>query len=146
MRPHADTVLSDSGSPSYVPPSWYNATGRAYPDVSACGRNYIVFIGGVPIPVDGTSAATPTFASIVSLLNDFQLSNAKSPLGFLNPLLYRWASDAAYSVFHDVVMGNNRCPEDLSLCCEYGLSAAVGFDLVTGLGTPNFAGMLSSLP
>ena len=28
------------------------------------------------------------FAAIVSLLNDFRLSNGKPPLGFLNPLLY----------------------------------------------------------
>lgn len=143
---YIDNVLSDVSLPSYVPRSWYNSSGRAYPDVSACGRNYIVFIGGVPIPVDGTSAATPTFASVVSLLNDYQLQMGKPPLGFLNPLLYQMAELPQLNVFNDVVMGNNRCPEDLSMCCQYGLSAAVGFDLVTGLGTPNFLFMRELLP
>ena len=45
-------------------------------------------VGGSVESVGGTSASSPTFAAIVTLLNDFRISNGKPPLGFLNPLLY----------------------------------------------------------
>lgn len=38
--------------------------------------------------VYGTSAACPTFASVITLLNDYRLSRGKPVLGFLNPWLY----------------------------------------------------------
>lgn len=38
--------------------------------------------------VGGTSAAAPTFASVITLLNDVRLSQGKPTLGFLNPWLY----------------------------------------------------------
>jgi len=120
-----------------VPSSWYNAKGRAYPDVAACGRNFLVVIGGELAPVDGTSAAAPTFAGVVSLLNDMRLNAGVPPLGFLNPLIYAIAPQNSQAFF-DIVMGNNKCPENLSNCCTYGLPAAVGWDAVTGWGTPNF--------
>lgn len=40
-------------------------------------------------PEDGTSASAPIFAGVVSLLNDARLNAGKSPLGFLNPMLYK---------------------------------------------------------
>lgn len=43
---------------------------------------------GWTTPVDGTSCSTPTFSAIVALLNDVRFKAGKSPLGFLNPLLY----------------------------------------------------------
>ena len=39
--------------------------------------------------MDGTSAATPTFAGIVSNLNAWRTANGKPLLGFVNPLLYQ---------------------------------------------------------
>ncbi|KAF8214391.1 hypothetical protein K438DRAFT_1750440 [Mycena galopus ATCC 62051] len=36
----------------------------------------------------GTSAAVPTAASMVALLNDWRLHNGKPTMGFLNPFLY----------------------------------------------------------
>ena len=35
--------------------------------------------------------------------------------------------------YFDVVLGNTRCPESLSNCCAYGLSAEPGYDAPTGL-------------
>lgn len=45
-------------------------------------------MGGEVESVGGTSASSPTFAAIVTLLNDARIASGKSPLGFLNPLLY----------------------------------------------------------
>jgi kumamolisin len=47
-------------------------------------------------------------------------------LGDLNPLLYRIAAGAAKPAFHDVVLGGNAVN-----------TARPGYDLVSGLGTPN---------
>lgn len=121
-----------------VPSSWYNAQGRAYPDVAACGRNFIVVLDGQLVPVDGTSAAAPTFAAIASLLNDMRLNLGLSPLGFMNPLIYQVGNEIP-TAFFDIVMGTNNCPENLDQCCEYGLPTVVGWDATTGFGTPNFA-------
>lgn len=105
----------------------YNASGRAFPDVSAQGVNYNVVIGGFTTAVSGTSCSSPTFAGIVALLNDIRLEAGKTPLGFLNPLFY-----AHPEVFNDITSGNNPG------CSTSGFYAAQGWDPVTGLGTPDF--------
>merc|ERR1719498_1788004 len=64
----------------------FAAGGRALPDVSALSTNYQVFSGGVPTgTLTGTSAATPTFAVIVSVVNDMLASQNKPTVGFINP-------------------------------------------------------------
>ncbi|KAF3906894.1 Aorsin [Orbilia brochopaga] len=118
----------------------YNNSGRTrgYPDVAANAWNYTYGIEDVFDIVGGTSASTPTFASIVALLNQDRLYRKKSPLGFLNPALY-----AHPEILNDVKVGNNPG------CGTDGFQAAVGWDPVTGLGTPNFNRMRSffgSLP
>ncbi|VDC03294.1 unnamed protein product [Peniophora sp. CBMAI 1063] len=112
----------------------YNKTGRAYPDVAAQGVNFQVVIGGRTSGVSGTSASSPAFAGVVSLLNDYRLSQGKSSLGFLNPLFYSTAA----SGFNDITSGSNPG------CSTNGFSTAKGWDPVTGLGTPNF-GKLQTL-
>ncbi|KAH9940472.1 family S53 protease-like protein [Epithele typhae] len=106
----------------------FNTTGRGYPDVSAQGVSYQVNIGGTVSPVSGTSASTPLFASIVSLLNDRLIAGGKSPLGFMNPFLYAGGQVA----LNDVVSGSNPG------CGTDGFPAKSGWDPVTGLGTPDF--------
>ncbi len=68
---------------------YYNISGRALPDVSALSTNYEVVIQGLWGPISGTSAAAPTFAAVVTLLNDARYQAGKGPLGFLNPFLYQ---------------------------------------------------------
>ena len=101
----------------------YNASGRAFPDVSAYGEAYEIFINGEVTYIGGTSASTPTFASIISLLNDQLLNAGKPQLGWLNPWLY---SDAA-STFTDVTEGSNVA------CSNYttGFNATAGWDPVS---------------
>ena len=101
--------------------------------MSAQGVGYQVTIAGQVTPVDGTSASTPLFASVVSLINDELIAAGKSPLGFLNPFLY-----ANPNAFLDVTTGDNPG------CNTNGFPASSGWDPVTGLGTPNF-GELKSL-
>lgn len=68
------------------------------------------------------------------------LNNNKFPLGFINPLLYKMASDDP-TTFTDITTGNNYCTEQ---CCgNVGYVATSGWDPVTGLGTPVFSKMQS---
>jgi tripeptidyl-peptidase I len=58
------TYLSDLGT-EYS--GKYNASGRGYPDVSAQGSNFEIVNEGDTYTVDGTSCASPTFASVISV-------------------------------------------------------------------------------
>ncbi|KAJ3317653.1 hypothetical protein HDV06_001343, partial [Boothiomyces sp. JEL0866] len=111
---------------------YYNASGRAFPDVSAQGQSYQIVTGGQVQSVDGTSCSSPAFASIISLINDNLLNKGKSALGFLNPWLY----SKGYQGLNDVTSGNNPG------CNVDGFSATQGYDPVTGLGTPDFKKLL----
>eukprot|EP01133_Synstelium_polycarpum_P006767 gene6767-7866_t len=120
---------------SNLPSNFYNQSGRAYPDVAALGHNFLVILGGQIVPVDGTSAAAPTFASVLTLINNDLLSRGKSPIGFANPTIYKVAHDG--DTFFDVVMGDNSCPESFP-CNQFGFPAVPGWDASTGFGSPNY--------
>jgi len=131
-------------SGSILPPEkFYFSQNRAYPDVSALGARILIVESGEVTYTEGTSAATPIFSGIVSLLNDARFSANKKPLGFLNPKLYQ-APSSSFKVINE---GNNKCT--ISICCKYGYGNNNGFSSVTGLGTPNFPSLLAyvlSLP
>ncbi|KAI0029779.1 family S53 protease [Vararia minispora EC-137] len=113
----------------------YNASGRAFPDVSAIGDNVEIVWEGSGGLVAGTSCSSPIFASVIALLNDELESAGKSRLGFLNPFLYSTGASA----LNDITSGNNPG------CNSNGFSAGVGWDPVTGLGTPNFAALRAAV-
>ncbi|KAF2083190.1 hypothetical protein K490DRAFT_70059 [Saccharata proteae CBS 121410] len=100
---------------------------RAIPDVSANGANYVVAVDEVFALVFGTSASSPTFGSVITLINEERANFGKKSVGFLNPTLYRHPE-----VLNDITQGGNQG------CGTAGFSAAPGWDPVTGLGTPNF--------
>ncbi|KJA14600.1 hypothetical protein HYPSUDRAFT_194935 [Hypholoma sublateritium FD-334 SS-4] len=114
----------------------FNTSGRAFPDVSAQGQNVQIVVDKVTESVAGTSCSSPIFASVISLLNDRLIAAGKAPLGFLNPFLYSAAGAAA---LNDVTTGDNPG------CGTNGFPAKAGWDPVTGLGTPNFAKLLTAV-
>lgn len=117
--------------------SYFNKSGRAYPDVSAQSTNFVIVVSGQAELVDGTSCATPTFASVIQLLNSDRLGSGKSGLGFLNPWLYSNAT----SGLTDIKTGKNSgCSGVIS---GAGFSAVTGWDPVTGLGTPIYTKLLT---
>ena len=120
-------------------PKFFNQSGRAYPDVSAYAQNCEVVIGGQPDVVGGTSCATPIVAGVVSLLNDFLLSNKKPPLGFLNPTLYAAQGKGMIDITTGSITGLSFHPN-----CGAGFRAIPGWDPATGWGSPNFS-MLKEL-
>lgn len=113
-------------------PSYYNASGRAYPDIAAMAEGFIVVANFVPLPgVAGTSCATPTASSIVTRLNDARFLAGKTSLGFLNPLIYGKLSESGNALY-DVVKGCNPG------CGLNGFCATTGWDGSSGFGTINY--------
>lgn len=106
----------------------YNRDGRGIPDLSSQALNFVVVVDNVVQVVNGTRCAVSTMAGIVSLLNDFLISNGKDPLGFLNPWLY----GHGLAGLDDIIYGYNPG------CGTNGFFAANGWDPVTGLGTIDF--------
>jgi len=107
--------------------SRWNQTGRAFPDIAALGTNFPIVLSGGTYSVAGTSCSSPTFAALVTILNDVRLGLNKTTLGFLNPLIY-----AHPEAFNDITTGNNPG------CGTNGFYASQGWDPVTGYGTPNY--------
>jgi hypothetical protein len=110
--------------------------GRTTPDVSfdASPNTAFYVYDSVPISgqagwfaVGGTSAAAPQWAGLVAVVDQGRAALGKGSLDGPTqtlPGLYSAAQTAYSSNFHDVTSGSN------------GYSARVGYDLVTGLGTP----------
>ena len=163
-------VLTTLPVPSYqsafgLNPTSSTGTGRGTPDVSALSdgdTRYAVlnasYVGDPTQPlvtgVGGTSAAAPLWASLTTQFNTIFHDQGLPNLGFYNDLLYI-AADIAPGSFNDILLGNNVNSFYASLAhTQYfntntgtymvptgdGYTAGSGYDLASGLGTPN--GML----
>ncbi|KAK7031746.1 Tripeptidyl-peptidase sed3 [Favolaschia claudopus] len=106
----------------------FNRSGRGFPDVSAQGENFPIVLNGEFVTVEGTSCSSPTFASLVAA--------GKPILGFLNPFLY---SPAGHAALNDVLFGDNLG------CGTDGFFGHAGWDAVTGLGTPNYTALRTTV-
>lgn len=138
------------GAPSSVfgAPSWQNSasgqTTRTVADVSYNASVYtgiLAYLSYIPGQAGfyffgGTSEGAPQWSAIVALADQA----AGHKLGFITPTLYSIAADKhTYGAdFHDVTVGQNALNGP-------GFSAGTGYDLPTGLGTPNVANLISTL-
>ncbi|HNF07551.1 MAG TPA: peptidase S53, partial [Mycobacterium sp.] len=111
---------------------------RLVPDISAVSDPFtgvrIVFqqqqaVGG------GTSQAAPILAGLATLMNQKLAAVGAEPLGDLNPLLYRVAKAQKLPAFRDVNFGGNAVDQ----------SGTAGYDMVTGLGTPNVENLVKDI-
>jgi subtilase family serine protease len=139
-------------SSAFQKPAWQTGPGvpndgaRDVPDISLSASNahdpYLVISEGEAIAGGGTSAAAPSFAGMVAVLNQYLVQNGvqtKSGVGNINPKLYSMAAAGATGVFHDVTTGDNIVPCEVTTAnCvtgKFGYTTGVGYDLVTGLGS-----------
>jgi len=149
----SETGWSDSGGgigvDDFAIPSWQVAAAagcascsqsfRNSPDVSA-NANFTFYTcedqdGCLANEYGGTSFAAPMWAGYLALTNQQYLANGNTTtLGFINPAIYDIGAGADYDTdFHDITSGSN------------GYSATVGYDLVTGWGSPNGPALLTAL-
>jgi len=151
----SETAWADSGggiSPDRIAiPSWQQIAGvinssnkgsttyRNGPDVSA-NANFTFYVCAdqtacTANEYGGTSFATPMWAAYMALVNQQALLNGNTLLGFINPTIYPLAAGSAYGAnFHDITSGSSG-----------SYSAATGYDLVTGWGSPNGTGLINTL-
>ncbi|WP_326548226.1 S53 family peptidase [Mycolicibacterium sp. ND9-15] len=140
-RAWVDSPLSQGSSGGvsklFARPAWQDRleiardTGRRRlaPDVSAVADPFTgvrFILGQREMMGGGTSQSAPIWAALTVLMNQYLVANGGRPLGNLNPLLYQVAAGSNLPGFRDVRKGGNAV--DLAL---------PGYDLVTGLGTPN---------
>src|SRR5580700_8490285 len=151
----SETAWSDSGggiSPDGIAiPTWQQLAGvitssnkgsttlRNGPDVSA-NANFTFYVCAdqtacTANEYGGTSFATPMWAGFIALVNQ-QLANEGDPtIGFINPIIYQQNITSSYATdFHDITSGTSG-----------SFSAEVGYDLVTGWGSPNGVGLINAL-
>lgn len=111
--------------------SYFNSSGRAYPDVAAESTDFVIVVSGQAELVDGTSCATPTFASVVQLLNSDRITSGKAGLGFLNPWLYSNAT----SGLTDITTGKNTGCSGVISGAGFSAVTVCGFSLILQLST-----------
>jgi subtilase family serine protease len=147
----SETAWADSGggvSPDSIAiPSWQtpvdgcsgcSKTLRNGPDVSA-NANFTFYVCAdqttcTANEYGGTSFAAPMWAGYLALANQQAASNGES-IGFINPIIYPAAEGSGYGTdFHDITSGS---------CGKY--SAATGYDLCSGWGSPNTTGLINLL-
>ena len=134
---------------------WVPASGTSPAQAASCsggtfrdavsGGNYLTAAGG-------TSFGTPIFAGMVALLN--QKQNWTTGQGQINPALYALAANSGTyaSAFHDVTSGNNYCTAGTTFgfCSSSGategFAAAIGYDMVTGLGSVDMNNLAGAWP
>lgn len=117
----------------------YNRNGRAYPDLSAVGDNGLVVVGGDFGLSGGTSMSAPIVGAIFTLINEERLAAGKTPIGFVNPVLYQHPE-----MFNDILVGSQPLggPHNWGCSNNGGFHCQEGWDPVTGMGTPNYKKML----
>jgi kumamolisin len=135
-----ETSWAGSGggvSKFFATPSWQQGLGyamRAVPDVAADANPntgvYVIYAGKTG-QVGGTSVSSPVWAGLMGLVNADRINDGKPTLGLVAS---RTTSLVRTSNFRDITSGSN-----------HGYSAKVGYDLVTGVGTPVMSNLLATL-
>lgn len=110
---------------------------RLTPDIAAVADPFTgvkIVLNGQVLVGGGTSQSAPLWAAMAAVMNQYLIANGGRAIGDLNPLLYRIAKGAPLPAFRDVTLGGNAVA-----------SAAPGYDLVTGLGTPDVENLAKNL-
>lgn len=119
-----------------VPPE-RNTGKRMTPDVAAVADPFTgvkIVLDGQVLVGGGTSQSAPIWAGLTAVMNQYLLENGGTLIGDINPLLYRIAEGAPRPAYRDVTLGGNAVD-----------NAGPGYDLVTGLGTPDIDNLVHNL-
>ncbi len=136
----SETAWSGSGggiSGIFAKPAYQSTldySTRAVPDVSADANpntGVLIILKGTPLQVGGTSVSAPVWAGLMARVNGSRLAAGKKTLGLLNTRVYPLLKTAN---FRDITVGGNG-----------GYSAGIGYDLVTGIGSPVMSSLLPTL-
>ena len=151
IKTYFSTVDGTSKQPSSASDADYNynSSRRGYPDVALMANAYVIAVDGELVSVSGTSASTPVFAGMISLVNSQRVAAGKSTLGWVNPSLYKYYD----SFTNDITEGDKNGCSRLEYnsdsgyyhtCCDEGFYPTAGWDPITGLGSVNMDKFLST--
>ena len=110
---------------------------RLTPDIAAVADPFTgvkIVHDGQPAVGGGTSQSAPIWAGLTAVMNQYLIANGGSLIGDINPVLYRIAAGAPLPAFRDVTLGGNAVDD-----------AGPGYDLVTGLGTPDVDNLVRNI-
>lgn len=114
-----------------------NVGKRLTPDVSAVADPFTgvkIVLDGDVVVGGGTSQSAPIWAGLTAVMTQFLKDNGGREIGDINPLLYQIAQGAPLPAFRDVTLGGNAVD-----------TAGPGYDLVSGLGTPDVDNLARNL-
>ena len=122
-----------------------STTMRNVPDVALTADNvFVAYHNGnnsTSGGFGGTSCAAPLWAGFTALVNQQSVASSGTTVGFLNPELYAIGAGTNYTAcFNDITTGNNIGSGTPGL-----YYAVAGYDLCTGLGTPNGTNLINAL-
>jgi kumamolisin len=103
--------------------------GRGVPDVAGKAdvmHGYRITVGGIDMPIGGTSSAAPMWAGLIARINQ----KLGRPVGFVNALFYR-NRDRFEGATRSITEGDNGA-----------YRASAGWDACTGWGTPRGSRLL----
>jgi subtilase family serine protease len=178
-RPAFQNGLSVASAPAgvrYVPdvsllaspdfPGYVFCTPQNFPTstASSCASGIFTAVQDNESIVGGTSASSPTFAAIVTLLNQYLVANGlqSTPgLGNINQMLYTLAASPSNNYFHQVTTGDNKvycqpntpAGQPATVQCPAGgvigylasdFDAKTGYNLVTGLGSVDVSNLAAA--
>ncbi|MCF6385678.1 S53 family peptidase [Mycobacterium sp. MBM] len=121
---------------SAIAPERHNGK-RMTPDIAAVADPFTgvkIVLNDQIVVGGGTSQSAPIWAGLTAVMNQYLLENGDALIGDINPLLYRIAQGAPRPAFRDVTLGGNAVD-----------NAGPGYDLVTGLGTPDIDNLVRNL-
>ncbi len=145
----SETAWNGSGGGSsaiWSRPAWQtgpgvpSGTGRLVPDVSATADpqlGVLIYITSANpsmngyVQIGGTSVSTPIWAGLSALIEQARTLAGQGSLGLLGPSIYPLLGTSS---FRDIISGSNGA-----------YTAGAGYDMVTGIGVPNVAGLVQSL-
>jgi kumamolisin len=102
-------------------------------DQSSNSLAALIVLNGADEGIGGTSLSSPIWAGVAAITNQARASVGGSTLGLLGPAIYPLAISTP-SVLYDVTSGNNGAYD-----------AIAGYDLCTGLGSPDIANFIAPL-
>ena len=126
---------------------------REVPDVSADAdpnTGYVIYWNGSGSAgvtatrgwqvVGGTSGAAPAWAALIALTNASSACSGTA-VGFANPALYNAAASGYAADFNDTTISDN----DMTGTNGGQFAAGPGYDMATGLGSPNGSALAGAL-
>jgi subtilase family serine protease len=125
-----------------------NSNKRAIPDISLVANNATgvrIFYNNVWYTVGGTSVSCPLFAGILSLANQERFNLNKKPLTTVGDNSKRNVQNALYKIIYEDTPLRISCLTDVIKGTDGAYAAGVGYDIATGLGTPNVTNLCNIL-